>query len=372
MDKKKILIVTHGFYPEQFPRAFRATELAKEFCRQGHQVTVMAPDRDGVDKLLNEYPIIFKGLGRETWTVFNFKSFGIFGRLYNKAVNRLAPLLFSYPWIEMYFKVKKKLKKEDGKYDALISIAVPYPIHWGVAAVWKKGGKNCAKVWIADCGDPYCLQDNDTFKPPFYFHWIEKWFMRKTDFVTVPTKNSYKGYFPEFHPKLRVIPQGFRFEDTKKKEEINDGVIRFGYGGMFIPTKRDPREMLDYLTSLPKDVKFEFHIFTTTPHFVEPFSDRDPRIVLHQPVTREEMLYYFSSFQFVVNFANAGTSQTPSKLIDYVIIDKPILQIKTGNLDTSAIKEFLIGQYDKQYHVENPEQYRIENVVNEFLLLLNQ
>jgi hypothetical protein len=371
MDKKNILIVTHGFYPEQFPRAFRATELAKELCRQGHSVTVMAPDRPGVEKLLNEYPIQFKGLGKETWSIFNFKSLGFVGRVYNKTVNRLAPLLFSYPWIEMYFKVKKKLKKENGKYDALISIAVPYPIHWGVAAVWKKRGDNCAKVWIADCGDPYCLQDNDTFKPPFYFRWIEKWFMRKTDFVTVPTKNSYKGYFTEFHPKLRVIPQGFRFEDTRKQEEISDGVVRFGYGGMFIPAKRDPREMLEYLIGLPEEKKFEFHIFTTSPQFVQPFAERDKRIVLHQPVKREELLYHFSSYQFVVNFANAGTSQTPSKLIDYVIIDKPILEIQTGRLDMLAINEFLMGEYDKQHYVENPRQYRIENVVVEFLSLSN-
>jgi hypothetical protein len=308
-------------------------------------------------------------LGKESWTIFNFKSLGILGRLYNRVVNRLAPLLFSYPWIEMYFKVKKKLKTEDGKYDALISIAVPYPVHWGVAAIWKKGGKNCAKVWIADCGDPYCLQDNDTFKPPFYFCWIEKWFMRKTDYVTVPTKNSYKGYFPEFHSKLRVIPQGFRFEDIKKQEELKDGIVRFGYGGMFIPNKRDPKEMLEYLVSLPKETKFEFHIFTTTPHFVQPFADRDNRILLHKPVNREEMLFIFSSFQFVVNFANAGISQTPSKLIDYVIIDKPILQVQTGNLDTKTIDEFLQGDYKNQYFVEDPTQYRIESVVKQFLQL---
>jgi len=56
------------------------------------------------------------------------------------------------------------------KYDLLISIAVPYPIHWGVAAVWAKDkSKNLAPNWIADCGDPYCFQENDTFKPPFYF-----------------------------------------------------------------------------------------------------------------------------------------------------------------------------------------------------------
>jgi hypothetical protein len=54
MLKKKLLIVTHGFYPEQSPRSFRATELAKEFCRQGHQVSIIAPYREGVEDLIKK------------------------------------------------------------------------------------------------------------------------------------------------------------------------------------------------------------------------------------------------------------------------------------------------------------------------------
>lgn len=368
---KKILIVTHGFFPEQTPRAFRATELAKELCRQGHEVTVMAPNRPGMDMFLQEYPIKFKGLGQLTWSIRKLKSLGALGRMYNKFVQRAAPLFLSYPWIEMYFKVKKKLKIEREKYDLLISIAVPYPVHWGVAAVWKKNGDNCAKVWVADCGDPYCLQENDTFKPPFYFHWVEKWFMRKTDYVSVPTKNSYTGYFPEFHSKIIVIPQGFRFEDTVKRDEIQDDVIRFGYGGVFIPGKRDPTEMLEYLVSLPEEVKFEFHIFSPSSSAVLPFTHKDKRIILHEPVNRDELLSTLSSYQFVVNFANFGTTQTPSKLIDYAIIEKPVLEIHTGKLDKQKINEFLNGDYTNQFYIENPNQYRIENVVRQFIELLD-
>jgi hypothetical protein len=46
-------------------------------------------------------------------------------------------LLFDFPNIEILFKVRTALKKETG-YDALISIAVPHPTHWGVASVWTK------------------------------------------------------------------------------------------------------------------------------------------------------------------------------------------------------------------------------------------
>jgi hypothetical protein len=96
--------------------------------------------------------------------------------------------------IELFFKVKNALRKyKPGTFEKLISIAFPYPVHWGVAAIWdkKRSENNPAKLWIADCGDPYMLQENDTFTPVFYFGWVEKWFCKKIDYLSVPTEKSY-------------------------------------------------------------------------------------------------------------------------------------------------------------------------------------
>jgi hypothetical protein len=370
MDKKKIVIVTHGFYPEQSPRAFRATELAKELCRQGHEVTVLAPERADMLPLLEAFPIQFISLGKLTWKTPNLKGIGKIGALFNKAVNRLFPLLLAFPDMELFFKIKSKIKTITKKQDLLISIAVPYPIHWGVAVVWSKdSNKNIAPKWIADCGDPYCLQENDTFQPPFYFKWVEKWFMRKADFISIPTEASIKGYFPEFHPKVKVVPQGFRFEDIEVKSMIDDGIVRFGYGGGFILGRRDPLEFLKFLSSLGKEYRFEFHVFTSQSHFIQDFAAKDSRITLHDPVNRKELLETLSSFNFVVNFANKGTAQTPSKLIDYAIINKPILQVETGKLDESSLIAFLKGNYTNQLKIENADQYRIEHVAEQFIQL---
>ena len=252
----------------------------------------------------------------------------------------------------------------------LISIAVPYPIHWGVAAVWKKKG-NIAKTWIADCGDPFMGQENDTFKKPFYFKYIEKWFCRKADYLTVPTSGSIKGYYKEFHPKIRVIPQGFRFEDfsaTKTYEQNNCPC--FAYAGMFIPGRRDPRQMLEYLLSLTTE--FKFYIYTSTPELVKPYIEKsNEKIVLLPPIPRDALLIELSKMDFVVNFENIGNKQTPSKLIDYTIIKKPILSLKSNELNTTAVNQFLAGNYIQQLKVENPNQYRIENVAKLFLKLLN-
>ena len=290
--------------------------------------------------------------------------------LIRRVIARFSSLLFEYPTIQLIPLIKKALKNEKG-YDALISVAVPYPIHWGVAKIWSK--KNpIAKTWIADCGDPYMGQENDTFKPPFYFGWVEKRFCRKADFITVPTQNSIPGYYPEFHDKIKVIPQGFRFEDVALfYGKLNHDKVIFGYAGMFIPGRRDPSEFLNYLNSLDAGFKFEFHIYTTTPQFVTPFVEAsNGRIIIQSIVPREKLLYELSKMHFVVNFENVGHTQTPSKLIDYLIIDKPVMSITFGRFEPEIFQDFLKGNYEQKMILPDKDNYRIENVASQFLALI--
>lgn len=368
---KKILIVSNGFYPEISPRSFRATELAKELVRKGHEVTVCTHFRDGFEAFAVQHNFRTINLGNLTWPRPVVKGSGI-SLLARRVVARFSGLLFEYPLIQLIPLIKKALKNEK-EYDALISIAVPYPIHWGVARIWDKNNP-IAKTWIADCGDPYMGQENDTFKPPFYFGWVEKWFCRKVNFITVPTQNSVSGYYAEFQKKIKVIPQGFRFEDvTLYDGELNKEKIIFGYAGMFIPGRRDPSEFLNFLNSLEENFKFEFHIYTTTPQFVAPYVEASKgRIIIQPIIPREKLLYELSKMHFVVNFENVGHKQTPSKLIDYLIIDKPVLSVTFGNLQADIFRDFLDGNYADKMVLPEKDNYRIENVASQFITLISE
>ena len=354
------------------PRSFRTTELAKEFARQGHEVAVLTPRKEAVHAdFEKKYGVSIKDLGKPAWKPIEIKGKGLMYWL-RRGLKRFSKLLIEYPDIEVMLMVQKKLKQEKG-YNLLISIAVPHPTHWGVAKIWKKGGKsNPARIWVADCGDPYIGQENDSFKKPFYFAWIEKWFCKKVDYLSVPTPTSYKGYYKAFHGKIKVIPQGFKFEDYKfhQQERKTEAVIKFGYGGLFIPGRRDPKEFLNYLIALEEKYDFEFHIYTRSATYIEEYAKKSKSIVIHEPISRIELMKIFSSFDFLVNFQNAGDKQTPSKLIDYAILDKPILDIKTGSLDKGNLEAFLQGDFTNSLKIENPEQYRIENVVTKFLKLI--
>lgn len=362
---KNILIVTSSFWPKNSPRSFRATELAKELSRQGNMVTVLTERLDVHLEFEREYNLTVRDFGKISWKGSNSSEIRLFRPLLN-IFFRLLLLFLEFPRVEIFFRVKNALKVLSG-FDLLISIAAPHTTHWGVAFALNS---SLTKVWVADNGDPYMFKENDRFRPPFYFSWIEKWYCKKADFLTVPTSTSYKGFYPEFHNKIRVIPQGFRFEDisTDPLHSHSNKVI-FGYGGGFIPGFRDPREFLKFLSDLDFSFDYEFHIFTPHRHLIAPFAALDSRILVHDPIPRLELLRIFSSYDFVVNFSNQGDVQTPSKLIDYSIIEKPILDIKSCAFDKGLVLQFLEKNYSQSLVVSNIDKYRIENVAAQFLIL---
>src|SRR6056297_1629532 len=101
MDKKKILIVSRSFYPMNSPRSFRTTELAKEFARQGHKVTVLTPREEPVHaNFEQEYGVNIENLGQPGWKPIEIKGKGLMYWL-RRGFKRISKLLIEYPDIEL-------------------------------------------------------------------------------------------------------------------------------------------------------------------------------------------------------------------------------------------------------------------------------
>lgn len=369
MQPKKILIVSRSFYPENRPRAFRTTELAIEYARLGHEVTVLIPKNEHHTLFEQKHNLKIIDLGKITWPVFSSNNRIL--SLVGKVLMRILLWLLEYPNLQLSFQVARALRNMSG-YDLLISIAHPYPIHWGVALAWKKHNR-IAKHWIADCGDPYMGRVNSDLRPPFYFKFIEKWFMRKPDYITVPTEGSLKGYYKEFHPKIRIIPQGFNFDDIVLSNELQKatGKIVFGYAGGFIPKKRDPTEFLEYLNSLSDDIDYEFHLYVKNAPYILPFVQAsNGRIKIKETLPRPLLLKELSRMNFLVNFENLGNVETPSKLIDYAFLQKPVLSIVHKSLNTKLVDDFLSGDYSLKRALPNIDDYRVEKIAKNFLSLI--
>lgn len=366
-EKKKILLVTNGFYPEISPRSFRATELAKEFARQGHHVRVYTKNRDcDYSGFLKECPVDLR-----MWPKYRFPGIsqweGRLGSLISRSLKRLALMLAEYPGIEDMFKVRRLLRKERG-YDLMISFAVPYPVHWGVARARSK--KNpIAGTWVADCGDPYMGCDTDSFKKLFYFRWVEKWFMRKADFISIPLENARKAYYPEFLNKIMVIPQGFEFKPVSNHgKKIENPVPSFAYAGGFIPGIRDPRPFLRCLEQL--NDPFRFIVYTRDRNLIKPFlKNLDGKLEILDYIPREQLLEELAEMDFLVNFDNNTGVQSPSKLIDYALTGRPVLNV-TNNPDNKRILEFIRGDYSGKMDLGELDRFEIRNVAKQFLNII--
>ncbi len=367
MIKKKILIVCNSFYPVIAPRSFRATELAKELSKKGHEVTVCFPTKDfDYHDFMQKYHLKILDLGS-----LKFKGIPLKGQrieLYlRRIIKRIMQILIEWPDIQLMFMVKKKLKRLRG-FDLLISIAVPYPIHWGVASIYKSSNK-IAKCWIADCGDPYMGDTADSFRKLFYFKYLEKWFCRRANYITVPFDGAISAYYPEFHYKIKIIPQGFEIDNIKIKqyEKLTNYPV-FAYTGGFIPGKRDPRNFLTFISKLNRD--FKFFVFTKHEELLLSFKEvLFEKLEIRKYIPREELLEILSGMDFLINFDNNIKTQLPSKLIDYIITGRPVLNI-ASNDDFKIFEEFLDGNYKNKMQLPSLKNYDIKIVADKFLSLM--
>jgi hypothetical protein len=366
MDKKNVLIVAAVFYPSISPRSMRATELAKEFSRQGHEVVVCIPD-NGYDfsDFIKEHRVQIKSMGKPRYKEIQLRGNNVV-LLVRRVLRRALKLLFEYPNIELMFKVSRHLKRERG-YDLLISIAVPYTIHWGVARIGS-ARKKIAKTWVADCGDPFMGETTDTFRKPFYFRYIEKWFGRKADYLAIPFEGARSAYFPEFQEKIRIIPQGFQMDHLvlPPYEKKTDYPV-FAYAGGFIPGVRDPGRMLDFLSACGQ--QFEFHAYTNSANMLLPYKKQlGEMLIIKEYIPREELLKVLAGMDFLLNFDNNTSTQLPSKLIDYAITGRPVFNI-VPDTDFNLLMDFFNGDYSARMELAPPGDYDIRNIVDKFLRL---
>ena len=367
MKRKKVLIVSRSFYPIIAPRSFRASELAKELSRQGHSVTILTHKKKSFNysEFSQKHELQIKDFVFDKWIALKTDN------LLKKGIRLMMSYLFEFPDIQLAFYLNKQLKKESN-YDLIISIAIPYSIHWGVALA-KKNNPHLTKTWIADCGDPFTGDKERRFTPPFYFRYIEKWFCKQPDYITVPIEEAIEAYPFICQKKIKVIPQGFSFEDVKfANSTIKRDQIVFGYAGTFNKGKREPKLFLDYLSELD-GLDFKFVVYTKATAIVEPYKkDLGNKLVIKDYVPRLQLLNELSNMNFLVNIENKYDVQKPSKLIDYALTGRPILSVSSSKLNKKVIDEFLNGNFENKVTIKNLDQYNIKNVVQKFLDLAKE
>lgn len=358
MTSQKILIISKVYYPDISPRANRTTQLAEEFAREGHKVTVMLPDLD--ENYYKQYSdrtgIVFQNIGCLRFKPIQGDS------LFLRLLRRGFQQLIEYPDIELVYWLVKKLQNIKG-YDLLISVAVPHPNHWGVAIARRKN-KELAKVWVADCGDPYMGCRTDTFGKVFYFKYIETNWCRSCDYITVPDVLARQGYYSQFHSKIKVIPQGFKLDEIPVPDYSINRIPTFAYAGALALHFRNPLPLLEFLSTLSLDFKF---IVYNQNNIVEAYQKvLGEKLEIRRYIPRKELIPVLAGMDFLINFDNNTSVQVPSKLIDYSIVKRPVLNIGK-EIDKEVIMQFLKGDYRNEMKLRDLEAFDIRNVAKSFL-----
>ncbi|MGQ3088132.1 hypothetical protein, partial [Flavobacterium sp.] len=135
--------------------------------------------------------------------------------------------------------------------------------------------------------------------------------------------------------------------------------------------RRDPRPFIDHLLS--KGYDFKFVIYTKANELFAGYKDIiGDKLVLKNYIPREELLFELSKMDFLINFDNRNEVQLPSKIIDYALTTRPILNVDAYDIDEKAIEQFFAGKYEAAAMKINPEDYNIKTVAGKFIKLADK
>ena len=371
----KIHIIGGFFYPYLGPRSNRITELTKEFIRLGHVVNVtIITETKGFDDVTYA-----KEIGINKWHNL---------RLYHKPAvgekvvegNRksipLIPILHKWATYLMggneyphSFKIKNALNIDDDT-DMVIAISFPFQCIQGTSYYLKKHKISKECVLIAESSDPH----NGINRAP-WFKYIDKNAYSKFDYLTVPTPvaiPAYDGLVPK--DRIRVIPQGFNFDNVRLYTGERTVPVKFAYSGSFFQGIRNPEFLFSYLNDMKMDYEFHWFMLYEEARWIE-MLERYPNLNAkthrYTSLDRDTLIFELSKMDFLINIENSSATQRPSKVIDYALTGRPILSFNKDNFEEQKLKDYLTGNYHDSMEVDI-SQYDIKNVAKQFLALYEE
>ena len=97
------------------------------------------------------------------------------------------------------------------------------------------------------------------------------------------------------------------------------------------------------------------------------------KLDIRSKINRLDLIEIQSQMDFLINLKNDSGNQTPSKMIDYGLSKRPILDVSTAFTENEKnnLLAFLHGDYSNQTIIDNLEQYDNKNVAGKFVDLFD-
>lgn len=346
----KILIVTHSFSPDLTPRAFRWTAIASRLTKLGHEVHVLCAAQLQVpedaefrvhrvpDPILKSRPV--NALAHVPTDRRNT----LFGMLKSRILSMVRSLWrrvywpdYACGWIFPATRKARSLSRAH-RFDWVISTSHPFSGHvvWGLARQ-----ASVPSRWLVDIGDPYALMSQPSpYNRRLYgllSYLVEKRVIALADRISVTTHATaslYQQSFSQANSKTTVIPPLLSLPAPPLRTKKEDGILDLVFVGTLYRSLRSPRYLLECFSAFGQrfpDRRFRLHFYGAVNDcndILFEYADHPCITVLaHGLVARAVVLHAMANADFLLNIGNHSASQLGSKVIEYMAMGRPIVNV---------------------------------------------
>ena len=374
----RILLIISQYKPAQNPNIIRWESLVKYFIGNGHKVSILTTGRRPLPLIEEIDTIKVHRAGHNTLKDWMYDLFRIKHRRHelgykpNKAslLSRLLEYIIDQTWRRYYWPDGsqlflnpgiKKAKQiiEDENIEQLISVGLPFTCHW---IAYQLKLKNSKLRWHMDIQDPFCFSKefrvNNFAKYEKKNIKAEKNAFDLADSISITNekaKHIYTEYFPETANKIIITPPLFTLPPPVDEAEpaLSPTIIHIGYFGSFYENIRSPENFLKFCKRLKKQspelyARLKFHFIgqqnAYSSHFFEAFHQISKAFIFHGFVKRSQVFELMANMNFLINFGNSTNYHLPSKVVDYLYANKPIINLTS--IDDDSCKYFFVNHPD--------------------------
>lgn len=360
---KKILIISELFYPENVIGALRPTKIAKYLSLDGFVVDVITKEINDNNKLNND-DLGCRNLWRVSSIFTNQATTNYCKTLVPSIKYSKNPLILELKKIKRnYYTLKSNklfyknvllfLKKhiDLNEYDTIFTSYGP--LSSIMVGLWIK--KNYPNLkWICDFRDPIIT---DGISKLFYplFKKIQDKACEKSDYVVAVSEGYLKKIWTkDCANKSYVITNGFDLDDSlyENMERIKNDKMHLVYVGAYYEGRRDLTPVFSAVSDLIRfnlidKNKICFDYAGNDFYFFEQnaikYSLSDV-LVNHSMLSRQDCLkLQYQSDVLLLSTWNTSTENgvLPGKLLEYMLIRKPIISITTGGFPNSEVSSII-------------------------------
>jgi glycosyltransferase involved in cell wall biosynthesis len=387
----KILVITYTYTPDLTPRAFRWSAIASQLVSRGHEVHVLCAsaqtelvEYDGVnvhrvqDWLINGSSRVAPGAQKVSFLRDRGLSI-LFKGFLHKTLRAVWRFLYwpdsACGWTLPASIAARSLQKKID-FDWIISSSHPFTGHL-VGLLFKLLHPNIK--WFVDISDPYSLMVDPSPYNRLIYGWlsfsVESIVVSRADVLCMTTKstaNLYEAHFSKSKDKVIVIPPLMSLPPAPISSRGSDGVLRLIFIGTLYRSLRSPRYLLTCFSALKKfypERKTELHFYGAINDCAEdllvcPEFARDS-IFVHGLVERSVVIQAMVDSDVLVNIGNDSETQLASKVIEYMAMARPILNIISIDRDTSV--EVLSDHpavFTMRRFIDGPSKEQLESLAN--------